>query len=48
MVVVQELRERNWLNRQASYEANLKNIPADADVLPGGELQDEASGVYSS
>jgi hypothetical protein len=26
----------------------LKNIPADADVLPGGELQDEASGVYSS
>jgi hypothetical protein len=33
MMVVQELRERDWLNRQASPEAILENIPADADVL---------------
>jgi hypothetical protein len=33
MIVVQELRDRDWLNRQASCEAILENVPADADVL---------------
>jgi hypothetical protein len=33
MMVVRELRERNWLSRQASSEAILENVPAEADVL---------------
>jgi hypothetical protein len=33
MMVVQELRERDWLSRQASCEAMLENVPPDADVL---------------
>jgi hypothetical protein len=48
MMVVQELWEHDWLNRQASCEAILENVPAEADMLPSDELQGEASGVYSS
>jgi hypothetical protein len=47
-MVVKELRERDWLNRQASCEAILENVPADAVVLSSDGLQGEASGVYSS
>jgi hypothetical protein len=32
-MVVQELRERDWLSRQASCDAILENVSADADVL---------------
>jgi hypothetical protein len=38
MMVVQELREHDWLNCQASCEAILENVPADADVLYSDEL----------
>jgi hypothetical protein len=48
IMVVQELRERDWLNRQASCEAILENVPTDAVVLSSDELQGEASGVHSS
>jgi hypothetical protein len=33
MMVVQELRECDWLSRQANCEAILENVPVDADVL---------------
>jgi hypothetical protein len=32
MMVVEELRERDWLSRQASCEAILKNVPANTDA----------------
>jgi hypothetical protein len=32
-MVVEELRSRDWLSRQASCEAILENVPADADML---------------
>jgi hypothetical protein len=37
IMVVQELRERDWLSHQASCEAILENVPADADVLSSDE-----------
>jgi hypothetical protein len=33
MMVVQELRECDWLNHQTSCTAILENVPADIDVL---------------
>jgi hypothetical protein len=33
MIVVQELREHDWLSHQASYKAILENVPADVDML---------------
>jgi hypothetical protein len=37
MMVVQKLRECDWLSRQVSCEAILENVPADTDVLSSDE-----------
>jgi hypothetical protein len=47
MLVVQELREHDGLNRQASFEAILENVPADADVLCSEEAHFHLSGCFN-
>jgi hypothetical protein len=47
MMVVQELRDRDWLSRLASCEAILVNVPADADVLSGDEAHFHSSGCVN-
>jgi hypothetical protein len=47
MMIVQELRECDWLSRQASCEAILENVPADADVLSSYEAYFHLSGCVN-
>jgi hypothetical protein len=47
MMVVQELRERDWLSRQASCKAILDNVPADADVLCSDKVHFHLSGCVN-
>jgi hypothetical protein len=47
MMVVEELRERDWLSRQASCEAILENVPAEADVLSSDEAHFHLSGCVN-
>jgi hypothetical protein len=46
-MVVQVLRERDWLSRQASCEAILENVPADPDVLSSDEAYFHLSGCIN-
>jgi hypothetical protein len=47
IMVVQELLQRDWLNRQAACETILKNVPCDAVVLTSDEAHFHLSGYVN-
>jgi hypothetical protein len=47
MVVFLELMARDWLSRQASSEAILENVPADANMLSSVEAHFHLSGCVN-
>ncbi|GBM92802.1 hypothetical protein AVEN_182694-1 [Araneus ventricosus] len=44
MMMVQEIKDRDWANRSASSEAILQNVPRDVTLLSGDEAHFHFSG----